>query len=147
VPDHLDNDAIQGSAAVEVPDDPGIDDIELSEEEKRRFSALVEWSYADEWFAAEPFVDRERATLILRGEIDAVALPEVRSLIDLIVDGRPKTLHVDLADAAFVSVSAMLCMVDAARHIPDVVIDRPSATVRRIFELVDPDMRLNLDGR
>lgn len=123
-----------------------LDEVELSDEEKRRFSALVQWSYADEWYAAEPHIEDESATLVLRGEIDAVALPEVRTLLDLIVDGRPGRLHIDLADAAFVSVSAMLCMVDASRHISEVVIERPSATVRRIFELVDSDRRLNFDG-
>jgi anti-anti-sigma regulatory factor len=118
--------------------------VELSEEERQRFSALIQWSYAEDWFAAEPRLDHDTATLVLRGEIDAIALPEVKSLIDLLVDSRPSKLHVDLSDAAFVSVSAMLCMVDAARHIPEVVIDRPSTTVRRIFELVDPDCRLKL---
>lgn len=124
-------------------DDPSIrDEVALSEEEQRRFSALVRWSYAGDWFVAEPQIDEDCATLILRGEVDAVALPEVRSLIDLLVDARPCRLCIDLADAAFVSVSAMLCMVDAARHIPDVVVDRPSPTVRRIFEMVDADCRL-----
>lgn len=120
------------------------DSVELSEEEERRFSALIQWSYADDWFAAEPSLDHDCATLVLRGEIDAIALPEVRSLLDLLVDSRPSRLRIDLADSAFVSVSAMLCMVDAARHIPEVVIERPSATLRRIFELVDPDQRLTL---
>lgn len=118
------------------------DGVTLSEEERRRFLALVQWSYAEDFFLAEPSLDQDSATLVLRGEVDAFALPEVRSLIDLIVDARPTRLRIDLADAAFVSVSAMLCMVDAARHIPEVVIDRPSPTVRRIFELVDADRRL-----
>ena len=127
---------------LEVPHD--LDEVELSEEERHRFTALVQWSYTDEWFAAEPRMDDDCATLVLRGEIDAVALAEVRSLLDLIVDARPARLRIDLADAAFVSVSAMLCMVDAARHIPEVLIERPSPTLRRIFELVDPDRRLAL---
>lgn len=120
-----------------------MDEVELSEDERHRFSALVEWSYAEDLFVAEPHLDQDRATLVLRGEIDAVALPEIRSLVDLIVDAHPSRLNIDLADAAFVSVSAMLCMVDAARHIPEVVVQRPSATVRRIFELVDADTRLS----
>lgn len=127
-----------------VPVSHDLDAVELSEEEERRFSALVEWTRGDEWFAAEPHLDEETATIVLRGEIDAVALPQVRSILDMVVDARPARLNIDLADAAFVSVSAMLCMVDAARHIPEVSILRPSATVRRIFELVDPDRRLGL---
>jgi anti-anti-sigma regulatory factor len=148
VPDNFSNDTAEIEVAAVAPEmatAPGpVDDVELSEEEKRRFSALVQWSFGDEYYAAEPILNHESATLVLRGEIDAIALSEVRSLIDLIVDGRPKRLSVDLADAAFVSVSAMLCIVDAARHIPQVIIERPSATVRRIFELVDPDRRLKL---
>jgi anti-anti-sigma regulatory factor len=119
--------------------------VELSEEEQRRFSALIRWSYAGDWFVAEPQIDEDCATLILRGEVDAIALPEVRSLVDLLVDARPCRLSIDLSDAAFVSVSAMLCLVDAARHIPEVVIERPSPTVQRIFELVDPDSRLRFE--
>ena len=146
VPDHDDNHELEGlRAPTTVSSFEGPQDLErvaLSEDERRRFSALVQWSYADEWFAAEPHIDQDCATLVLRGEIDAIALPDVRSLLELIVDVRPLQLHIDLADAAFVSVSAMLCMVDAARHISNVVIDRPSATVRRIFELVDADRRL-----
>ncbi|MHB8245623.1 MAG: STAS domain-containing protein [Acidimicrobiales bacterium] len=128
--------------ALKVPHD--LDRVELSEEEERRFSALVQWSQADEWFAAEPYIDEDTATFTLRGEIDAVALPEVRTLLNLIVEARPAQLNIDLKNAAFVSVSAMLCMVDAARHIPLVVIEEPSATLRRIFELVDPERRLKL---
>ncbi len=148
MPDHFDTASVESEAAAAKPGTAvgggEIDEVDLSEEEKRRFSALVQWSYADEYYAAEPILSHESATLVLRGEIDAIALPEVRSLLDIIVDGRPRRLAVDLADAAFVSVSAMLCVVDAARHIPEVVIERPSATVRRIFELVDPDRRLKL---
>lgn len=145
--DHSETNSLEPACAgsdktVVSPDE--IDKVELTEEERRRFSALVQWSYADEYFSAEPIVDRESATLVLRGEIDAIALPEVRALIDVIVEAGPRKLQVDLADAAFVSVSAMLCMVDAARHIEEVAILRPSATVRRIFELVDPDCRLTL---
>jgi anti-anti-sigma regulatory factor len=142
---HLRDDALAGVTAPGVPD-PGYDleRVELSEEERQRFSALVKWSYGDDWFAAEPLIDQDCATLVLRGEIDALALPEIRSLLELLVDARPVRLCVDLADAAFISVSAMLCMVDAARHIPEVVIARPSSTLRRIFELVDPDRRLTL---
>ena len=123
------------------------DKVELSEEERHRFSALVQWSYAEDWFVAEPALDHDRATLVLRGEIDALAISEIRGLIDLIVDAQPAKLCIDLSHAAFVSVSAMLCMVDAARHIGEVVIARPSPTVRRIFELVDADTRLRFfDG-
>lgn len=128
-----------GPTTGEIPVPPR---VELSEEEERRFSALIRWSYEGDWFVAEPQIDDDSATLILRGEVDAIALSEVRSLIDLLVEARPCRLLIDLSDAAFVSVSAMLCMMDAARHIPEVVIERPSATVRRIFELVDADRRL-----
>lgn len=123
------------------------DEVQLSEEEERRFSALVRWSYGDEWFAVEPHIDVEsdRATLVLRGEVDAVALDEVRGLIDLVIDSRPAQLRVDLADAVFVSVSTMLCLLDASHHIPEVVVERPSPTVRRIFDLVDPDRRLAVE--
>lgn len=130
--------ATEGTTPILSPSD----EVILTEEERHRFSALIQWSYAEDFFLAEPSLDQDSATLVLRGELDAVALAEVRSLIDLIVDARPARLTIDLADAAFVSVSAMLCMVDAARHIPEVVIDRPSPTVRRIFELVDADRRL-----
>jgi anti-anti-sigma regulatory factor len=120
------------------------DKVDLSEEERQRFSALVQWSQSDGWFSAEPQIVGECATLVLSGEIDAIALPEIRSLIDLIVDARPAVLRIDLTDAVFVSVSAMLCMVDASRHIPDVVIERPSMTLQRIFELVDPDKQVKI---
>ncbi|MHB1987414.1 MAG: STAS domain-containing protein [Acidimicrobiales bacterium] len=146
--DDLEDDGMQtdGLTTATASADAALDlgQVELSEEEERRFSALVQWSYSDQSYAVEPHIDRECAKLVLRGEIDAMALAEVRALLDLIVDGRPIRLHIDLADAAFVSVSAMLCMVDAARHISEVVIERPSATVRRIFELVDADRRLTL---
>ncbi len=143
---HPDHDPRTSVAAPPIPRGAphDIDRVELSEEERQRFSALIQWSYPDDWFAAEPHVDQDAATLVLRGEIDAIALPEVRSLLDLLVDSHPLKLRIDLADAAFVSVSAMLCMVDTARHIPQVVIERPSTTVRRIFELVDADRRLTL---
>lgn len=127
-----------------MPGAPEMDEVELSAEERHRYSMLVQWSYADDLFAAEPEVDQDRATLVLRGEVDAVALREVRSSLELIQDARPCTLVVDLSAAAFVSVSAMLCIVDAAKHIPVVVIAHASPTARRIFELVDTDALVSI---
>jgi anti-anti-sigma regulatory factor len=137
---------LPGSAEprVFVPGAPELDEVELSADERHRYTMLVEWSYADEIFAAEPEVDQDRATLVLRGEVDAVALAEVRSSLELIQDARPSTLVVDLSGAAFVSVSAMLCVVDAAKHIPVVAIAHASPTARRIFELVDTDSLVNV---
>ena len=141
-------DAGTGAAVDPVPGAEAHDDVRLSEEEERRFSALVRWSYGDDWFAVQPHLDVESdtATLVLRGEVDAVALGEVRSLIELVIDSHPTRLRVDLTDAIFVSVSTMLCLLDASNHIREVVVERPSPTVRRIFDLVDPDRRLAVES-
>ncbi|MGH9297406.1 MAG: STAS domain-containing protein, partial [Acidimicrobiales bacterium] len=124
--------------------DPG--SLELTHAERKSFSALVRWSCADELFAAEGSLAKDEAFLVLRGEIDALALPRLQAVLDSVEEARPHLLLIDLSGAVFVSVSAMLRMVDSARHIPQVAIVRPSATVRRIFELADCDGRVEVRG-
>jgi anti-anti-sigma regulatory factor len=122
---------------------PGGEDT-LSKEDRERYSARIEWSPANDRSAAEPRPEQQTATLVLRGEIDAAALPEVRSLLDLLVERGLARLRIDLADALFVSVSVMQSMVDATDDIAEVVIEHPSVTLRRIFALVDTERRLSL---
>ncbi|HLI44124.1 MAG TPA: hypothetical protein VKU92_06605 [Acidimicrobiales bacterium] len=120
---------------------PGGEDT-LSKEDRERYSARIEWSHAHDRSATEPCREQQTATLVLRGEIDAAALPEVQSLLDLLAERGLARLRIDLADAVFVSVSVMQSMVDATDEIAEVVVEHPSATLRQILPLVDTGRRL-----
>lgn len=118
----------------------------LSEDDHRRFTALVAWSFSDEWYGVDPLFEQDSARLVISGEADARAIPELEEALAQIVEACPKSLVVDLSEAIFVSVGVMLCVVDAARHLDRVVVYRPNNAMRRVFSLVDPEHRCEVVG-
>lgn len=111
----------------------------LTEDEHRRFTALVEWSFSDEWFGVDPLFEEDSARLVISGEADARAIPELEEALAKIVELRPQALVVDLSEAIFLSVGVMLCLVGAARRLERVILYRPNNAMRRVFGVIDPE--------
>lgn len=87
------------------------------------------------------------ATLKLSGELDLSGVPAFDDALQA-VDPGVTELVVDLAGLTFVDSSGIACFVRAHLERPDrsVVLRSPSATVRKVLEVVDLGHTMRIEG-
>lgn len=78
------------------------------------------------------------ATVVISGELDALAVPLLSSQLARILDARPGRLVINLAGVGFIDCAAARLITGTGRYLPRgelVVIRSPSPPVRRLLEL------------
>jgi len=90
-------------------------------------------------------VDRERRTIVLRGEIDMANAGELRTAIAEAdwMNGGP--LEVDLSDLHFIDSSGIGALLSATERGYSLVLRAPTALVRRVFEVLSLDTAAGIE--
>jgi anti-anti-sigma factor len=88
------------------------------------------------------------ATVVISGELDALALPLLSSRFAQIMDARPGRLVINLAAVEFMDCAAARLIISTGGYLPRgerVVIRSPSPPVRRLLELTGLAARCEME--
>lgn len=92
----------------------------------------------------------EGATVVLTGELDHEAAPELRRQLDALIAEGPRELLLDLTTATFIDSTMLGVFVYAARRLQELgaslVVLCPDPGMRRIFQLVGLDQLFAVRG-
>ena len=78
-------------------------------------------------------IDSERALLVVRGEIDLVTAPSLRSAVESALTDGPRRLILDLAEVSFIDSTGLAVLIKASRR-TTVALRHPSASTERVLE-------------
>ena len=99
-------------------------------------------------FSAIVSTDGDRATVSLRGELDLSGVDRARQAIEEAESGDAPLLVIDLSELDFIDSTGLEVMLRAARRAHDdgrrLIVQRPSAYVRRLFEMTAIDQSLDI---
>jgi anti-sigma B factor antagonist len=115
----------------------------VSPQSLERNAELLRWSVSTHGDGVE---------IALAGEMDLSNAAAVGDALEAIVNARPATVSVDLAELSFLDSTGLHCLLDAAEKAATVgcqlVVRRPGPTVLRIFAIcgVDDILLGRVDG-
>lgn len=81
----------------------------------------------------------DEATVSVAGELDAYTAPQLRKMLDEILDGSVSRVVVDLKSTTFIDSTGLGVLVGAARkarsHDGELVLDSPARSVHRVLQI------------
>ena len=81
----------------------------------------------------------DQTTVTVSGELDAYTAPQLRKVLDEILDGSVGTLVVDLAATSFIDSTGLGVLVGAARKARsqdgELILDAPARSVHRVLQI------------
>jgi anti-sigma B factor antagonist len=104
---------------------------------------------------AQPFTIEARiiqgtATLILSGELDVIVMPALAGHLTQILASKPRHLIFDMARVTFIDCATARLITRTGQSLPSsgrVLIQQPSAAVRRVLELTGLASHCDIRGR
>ena len=94
--------------------------------------------------------DHERATLILRGELDITTAPHALRLLAEVLGQKPRSLTLDVAELTFMDTQGVKLIARARQGLPagaGIVIRRPNASVHRVLAITGIGQLCTIDGQ
>jgi anti-sigma B factor antagonist len=88
----------------------------------------------------------DETTVVLGGDLDVYSVPAMRRALDDECDRRPRRMILDVGAVEFLDSTAVQAFVATHRHLEahgcTLVLESPSASVQRLFEIVGLDSLL-----
>jgi anti-anti-sigma factor len=99
-------------------------------------------------FAVSAVRGADGRRLVVRGELDLATAPRLRVAISSEEKARPDVLKLDLRELAFMDVSGMRILLDAARRARrdgrQLIVLNPQPAIRRLFALTAVDRTITI---
>ena len=84
------------------------------------------------------------------GELDAYSAPQLRKILDEVLDGSVQRVAVDLAAISFIDSTGLGVLVGAARRAKaqgaEVVLDSPSHSVHRVLQITGLSLSITIEN-
>ncbi|HUR48323.1 MAG TPA: STAS domain-containing protein [Acidimicrobiales bacterium] len=81
----------------------------------------------------------DETTVSVSGELDAYTAPQLRKILDEIIDGSVASVVVDLRSTSFIDSTGLGVLVGAARkarsHDGELIVDSPAHSVHRVLQI------------
>lgn len=94
--------------------------------------------------------DGDRTTVRPAGELDAYTAPQLRKILDEVLDGGVKGLVVDLAATSFIDSTGLGVLVGAARRAKaqgaELILDSPSHSVNRVLQITGLTLSIPIEN-
>ncbi len=94
--------------------------------------------------------DGQRATIILRGELDITTAPHALRLLAETLGKKPSSLTLDVSELTFMDTQGVKFIARARQGMPagsGVIIRRPNASVHRVLAITGIDQLCTIDGQ
>lgn len=92
----------------------------------------------------------DRAVVKPAGELDAYSAPQLRKILDEVLDGSVPRVVVDLARTSFIDSTGLGVLVGAARRAKtqdaEVVLDSPSHSVYRVLQITGLSLSITIEN-
>ena len=83
--------------------------------------------------------DGDGVRVVVSGEVDIAAVPSLTAQFDEVIETSSDAIVIDLADVTFMDSTGLVLLIETRRRLAgedrQLVLARPSACVRRLFEL------------